>query len=48
MSLKKAMDPRHVTAGAWSGLAAPAVAGGGLIHSTTPWYFIVPVTWWPH
>ena len=42
MSLKKAMDPRHVTAGAWSGLAAPAVAGAA-VHSTAPWYFAVPV-----
>ena len=42
MSLKKAMDPRHVTAGAWSGLAAPAVAGAA-VHSTAPWYIAVPV-----
>jgi hypothetical protein len=42
VSLKKAMDPRHVTAGAWSGLAAPAVAGAA-VHSTAPWYVAVPV-----
>jgi hypothetical protein len=42
VSLKKATDPRHMTAGAWSGLAAPAFAGAA-VHSTTPWYFAVPV-----
>ena len=42
MSLKKAMDPRHVTAGACSGLAASAVAGAA-VHSTAAWYFAVPL-----
>ena len=42
MSLKKATDPRHITASAWSGLAAPAVAGAA-VHSTAPWYVAVPV-----
>ena len=42
MSLKKLKEPRHITAGAWSGLAAPAVAGAA-VHSTAPWYVAVPV-----
>jgi hypothetical protein len=42
MSLKKFKQPRHLTAGAWSGLAAPAMAGAA-VHSTTPWYIAVPV-----
>ena len=42
MSLKEATDPRHITAGAWSGLAAPAAAGAA-VHSTAPWYVAVPV-----
>ena len=42
MSLKISMELGHVTAGAWSGLAAPAVAGAP-VHYTTPWYFAVPV-----
>ena len=42
MSLKKFEEPRHMTAGAWSGLAAPAVAGAA-VHSTAPWYIAVPV-----
>ena len=36
------MELGHITAGAWSGLAAPAVAGAP-VHYTTPWYFAVPV-----
>jgi hypothetical protein len=39
MSLK---IPRQITAGAWSGLAAPAVAGTAG-HYTAPWYFAVPL-----
>jgi hypothetical protein len=39
MSLK---IPGQITAGAWSGLAAPAVAGAA-VHYTTPWYVAVPV-----
>ena len=31
-----------MTAGTWSGLAAPAVAGAA-VHSTAPWYIAVPV-----
>jgi hypothetical protein len=42
MSLKKFEEPRHMTAGAWSGLAAPAVAGAA-VHSTAPLYIAVPV-----
>jgi hypothetical protein len=42
MSRKEAREPRHMTAGAWSGLAAPAVAGAA-VHSTAPWYVAVPV-----
>ena len=42
MSLRKSEEPRHITAGAWSGLAAPAVAGAA-VHSTAPWFFAVPV-----
>jgi hypothetical protein len=42
MSLKKFKQPRHLTAGAWSGLAAPAMAVAA-VHSTTPWYIAVPV-----
>jgi hypothetical protein len=42
MSLRKAGEPRQFTAGAWSGLAAPAVAGAA-VHSTAPWYVAVPV-----
>ena len=30
MSLKKSKEPRHITAGAWSGLAAPAAAGAAV------------------
>jgi hypothetical protein len=36
MSLKISMELGHITAGAWSGLAAPAVAGAP-VHYTTPW-----------
>jgi|HubBroStandDraft_5_1064220.scaffolds.fasta_scaffold2535394_1 hypothetical protein len=42
MSLKLPKEPRHITAGAWSGLAAPAVAGAA-VHSTAPWYIAVPI-----
>jgi hypothetical protein len=42
MSLKKFKEPSFIAAGAWSGLAAPAVAGGA-VHSTAPWYIAVPV-----
>ena len=42
MSLKNFREPRHITAGAWSGLAAPAVAGAA-VHSTAPWYIAVPL-----
>jgi hypothetical protein len=42
MSLKRSMEPWPITAGAWSGLAGPAVAGAA-VHYTTPWYFAVPV-----
>jgi hypothetical protein len=42
MSLKKSREPGQITAGAWSGLAAPVVAGAA-VHSTAPWYFAVPV-----
>jgi hypothetical protein len=42
MSRKEAGEPRYMTAGAWSGLAAPAVAGAA-VHSTAPWYVAVPV-----
>jgi hypothetical protein len=42
VSLKKFTEPGPITAGAWSGLAAPAVAGAA-VHSTAPWYFAVPV-----
>ena len=42
MSRKEAREPRYMTAGAWSGLAAPAVAGAA-VHSTAPWYVAVPV-----
>jgi hypothetical protein len=42
VSLKKATGPRHITTGAWSGLAAPAAAGAA-VHSTAPWYIAVPV-----
>jgi hypothetical protein len=42
MSLKKFMGPRQMAAGAWSGLAAPAVAAAA-VHSTAPWYIAVPV-----
>jgi membrane protein implicated in regulation of membrane protease activity len=42
MSLKKFKEPRPITAGAWSGLAAPAVAAAA-VHSTAPWYVAVPV-----
>ena len=31
-----------MTAGTWSGLAAPVVAGAA-VHSTAPWYIAVPV-----
>jgi hypothetical protein len=40
MSLKNFTEPRYIS-GAWSGLAAPAVAGAA-VHSTAPWYFAVP------
>jgi hypothetical protein len=36
MSLKKTREPSHITAGAWSGLAAPAAAGAA-VHYTAPW-----------
>jgi hypothetical protein len=39
------MSPRKSTqipVGAWSGLAAPAIAAGA-VHYTTPWYIAVPV-----
>ena len=42
MSPKISMELGHITAGAWSGLAAPAVAGAA-VHSTTPWYIAIPV-----
>ena len=42
MSLKKFKEPSFIAAGAWSGLAAPAVAGAA-VHSTAPWYVAVPV-----
>jgi hypothetical protein len=42
MSLKKTREPSHITAGAWSGLAAPAAAGAA-VHYTAPWYVAVPV-----
>jgi hypothetical protein len=42
MSPKISMELGHITAGAWSGLAAPAV-GGAAVHSTTPWYIAIPV-----
>jgi hypothetical protein len=44
MCLKKFREPRYLTAGAWSGLATPAVAGAAVLHhSTAPWYVAVPV-----
>ena len=42
MSLRQSREPRHMTGAAWSGLAAPAVAGAA-VHSTAPWYVAVPV-----
>jgi hypothetical protein len=42
MSPKISIELGHITAGAWSGLAAPAVAGAA-VHSTTPWYIAIPV-----
>jgi hypothetical protein len=43
VNLKKYKEPRHVTAGAWSGLAAPAIFAGAAAHSTAPWYIAVPL-----
>jgi hypothetical protein len=42
MSLKKFREPRHITAGAWSGLAVPATAGAAT-HYTAPWWLAVIV-----
>jgi hypothetical protein len=42
MNLKRFREPRPITAGAWSGLAAPAIAGAA-VHSTAPWYIAVPL-----
>jgi len=45
MSRKISREPRQLTAGAWSGLAVPAVAGAATqAHSyTAPWYLAVLV-----
>jgi membrane protein implicated in regulation of membrane protease activity len=40
MSQKISREPRQITAGAWSGLAAPAAAGTAA-HYTAPWYLAV-------
>jgi hypothetical protein len=43
MSLKKFKEPSFIAAGAWSGLAAPAVAGG---RSTPRPRGTSPCPWW--
>jgi membrane protein implicated in regulation of membrane protease activity len=44
MRPKISREPRQLTAGAWSGLAVPAVAGAAAqAHYTAPWYLAVLV-----
>jgi len=31
----------YLTTNGWHGLVAPAIAGGA-VHSTAPWYFVIP------